>query len=134
MSKCVRKIHRISLAHQSLCVPPQALLQDTAAPPLPPPAAEPAVRAGVSRVLPLLLFSKVYRLPIGVVLRSKDRFSFEGHGNLTTHARCSLARASHEGRSKSHKLLKTHGLVGVTKDPRVFLLTTTLPFGQYSGP
>ena len=47
----------------------------------------------------------------------------------------SRARESYYvGRSKPHKLLKTHGLAGVAKNPTVFLLTTTLPFGQYSSP
>ena len=59
LSATARIVH---VLHQPLCVPLHALLQDTAPPPLPPPAAAPAVTPSVSRVLPLLWFSKVYRL------------------------------------------------------------------------
>ena len=101
-SKFVCKIHGVCPAHQPLCVPLQALLQDTAvtplpaaaaAPPPPPPVAAPVVR--VSRVLPLLLFSKAYRLLIRVVPRSTDCFFlFESGGILTTYARARMLSCS----------------------------------------
>ena len=75
LSKFVRKIYCICPAHQPLCVPLQGLLQDTAAPLPPSPAAAPAVRARVSLVLPLLLFSKADRLLIRVVPRRTDCFA-----------------------------------------------------------
>ena len=90
LSKFVLQTHGICPAHQLLSVPLQELRQGTAAPPPPAPAAAPEVAARGNRVLPQLLFSKVYQLLICVVPKSTDCFPFESHSIIATHARARM--------------------------------------------